>query len=1262
MSEKIPNIHQESVLAERVLETNKNKETLENERFVDNALSLLAGDGQDSEYLRNEYLNELKEDVDKIRLANNQTIVSPDEEISLIKELLLTRAREVIDRAEKKWNIYNEDEERRKALLLLLGSGDFKVAKKYCGDEETKWNFRDIVHYAGLFQQSNKPFTYKEIEFLYNQGFEKELSDLDIIYHRDLYEELPDPLFQYILKKDGCSGGEIETILSSAKDGAYCNETFRLIACQGRSELVGQNLRCFSEVQALDILEAQLTSDRSPSDRDISWALELNDEELNKYISRHSFKQSDHNREYRSFELSMGQTNDYEKRLSIIKKTISEGNIGYLDNYIHYLRDLKNHDYEWLLEQVKKYDQEPMIFPLIKEKDEREFVAKLVDQDKLHLVSQSKKTLKNRYGQDLYEKINEKGYPQLDWSNYEKLDEGIFERDIKRTISHSTPKLAKNIQAFEFAEDTKFQQYKDFKYLTQVLKKEFGFEISSYSYDEALRNLDISLNRLERSSLDEIEQDIKKKAACIREFMSYRSSNQDAIQSFMEVFPPELLSNDFSSFEHLLKQIWLMPNGVLDYSEDLYLKSLERLAKLDNDKDKKDYVFNMEQVIKAIPDSSKCQGIILRLLEDKKDKEEYKQHIDFGFISAMPDYTDYYSRLEDKKAKDSLRALIPWSEPLARIKATKERPNNKQHDPWLNTLVPLLQKAYEKGYISLDSKLDGHFTADYVERFGMRPSLGLYEIFLNLRRLTNVDEISESLSNELLGLGIDAQKICKKNKTNIGLIINELEDVENKIIKEFYQGDERMAEKALQSNLILEIIDAAKGSSGFGHGGETKVALQTFLDASKENPTAFKLPEGYIEKEILVASRESTKVQGTSEEKKEKILKNSELQTVLKSYTKSLDSSSVPYRDSLELIKKDLAGFVLKSKEDALDSLRLEKLKNEPNEKIIIGLNKKVEKLELEMNIVIEVAKVLNNEQSSLTAQLEAIARVPDAWPMKRSLLIEVSLNDMKSKMPEAFNAFKAAVELGDDGMLVGACSEFLRNHVSEHYLNTKHNDNGPMLESTDKQLLKALKKAWGVQELQKNIVVVMDEKLKQYNAGEITDKKRSISLIPSKGMMRIFMGDLGNACTSQQNIKLAKGEFENTISYSLLIDKGKDTERFVGSFVIIEAETDDGEPAIVLRANNPQQALLGIVDADSLIEAIIEEVKELGKRRGISNVLIVRDKRGGASSNRSEVSNYYQEHYADRETVGLKSTPDTNFNNYEIWNKEGSFPVVKVN
>ncbi|OGI88454.1 hypothetical protein A2995_01470 [Candidatus Nomurabacteria bacterium RIFCSPLOWO2_01_FULL_33_24] len=210
-----------------------------------------------------------------------------------------------------------------------------------------------------------------------------------------------------------------------------------------------------------------------------------------------------------------------------------------------------------------------------------------------------------------------------------------------------------------------------------------------------------------------------------------------------------------------------------------------------------------------------------------------------------------------------------------------------------------------------------------------------------------------------------------------------------------------------------------------------------------------------------------------------------------------------------------------------------------------------------------------------------------------------------------------------------------------------------------DPSVIKAIKRAWGLTD--KNIVIESSEKLSNLDKGQLTGKNRTITFIPSKGLQRIFAGNIGGTCIDSIEEDFAKGKFENITSYSLVLDEGKTTERFAGAFLVIETETENKEPTLVIRSNNPSENLFSMVDGDSLIKNILDQVKSIANKRGIKHVTVPVSDCGRSSSNREVISQFYKTNFSNNPKLGLVKNKETEFNGYPIWNKNGKDAVVEI-
>jgi len=243
--------------------------------------------------------------------------------------------------------------------------------------------------------------------------------------------------------------------------------------------------------------------------------------------------------------------------------------------------------------------------------------------------------------------------------------------------------------------------------------------------------------------------------------------------------------------------------------------------------------------------------------------------------------------------------------------------------------------------------------------------------------------------------------------------------------------------------------------------------------------------------------------------------------------------------------------------------------------------------------------------------------------------------------------------------------AQFLQQYVHEHYLNKNqvdhdHTQHVPF----SKELTESLRSVWGLKgDVRKNPIIQTGEKLRAVDKGKVLDKKIPVTFVPVKGLMRIFAGDIGDACYTSRYDELASGQHEGITAVLMVTNRGKAEERMEGSMLLIETtqiKIDTTNPALVVRANNPRENLLGKVDPDGLVEASLEYARATAKERDINMVGVVHDHASAASSNRSHVAEYYQKHFSAERPLTLVNTEETNFNGYNIWNS-AAHPVVRI-
>lgn len=613
---------------------------------------------------------------------------------------------------------------------------------------------------------------------------------------------------------------------------------------------------------------------------------------------------------------------------------------------------------------------------------------------------------------------------------------------------------------------------------------------------------------------------------------------------------------------------------------------------------------------------------------------------------------------------DYVEEHFPWMRQMVKLENIQKQTSEDKNNPWIQEFLPMVKGLEQSGIIDYGRDSDAQILIEYVQTFGMKNLPTLSEVFVRVKQAPDVESISLELRERLTNEGIDLDRLYgdSSDKSNMGLIANALEQVYQDTYKTIKQ--ERISDipKIITSPIAFETFTAVIGKSGFGQGVTKQKALENLLENYQKTPEKFVLAEGYEVFDLSVPERiiSSIEQEQAIDQQLEKIFANEDLLLQLSSLDTALQQITTQDRDSqLESIRQSLQSYYRAEVSQARAQIDQESQSNDPNEKKLFGLRKKLDNLEGGEEKVLRTL-VSASRSSSLAEIMEILNKqTPDNWDEKKQHMLALSLRDMQIHMPQNFEMLNNINTLKTKDR-IATYSDYMINHVKEHYLNKKHDDS--CIESDDDQLIKKLKKYWGVARMHDNILLRSNEKINELAKGEIGIKSRTIRAIPSKGIQRVFSGDLGHACTSNQNMALAQGDYEGITNYTLVLDEGSPQERFIGSFLVIETEKDSGEPVLVLRANNPHENIKNMVDTDSLVQGIIDQVDALAKRRGVADVVAPIDGSGGSSSNRSFVSKYYKEHFGSRERVALVNTPDTNFNGYEIWNASGARAVAKVN
>lgn len=154
----------------------------------------------------------------------------------------------------------------------------------------------------------------------------------------------------------------------------------------------------------------------------------------------------------------------------------------------------------------------------------------------------------------------------------------------------------------------------------------------------------------------------------------------------------------------------------------------------------------------------------------------------------------------------------------------------------------------------------------------------------------------------------------------------------------------------------------------------------------------------------------------------------------------------------------------------------------------------------------------------------------------------------------------------------------------------------------------------------------------------------------PTRGLLMELSGHVADACWASTYSSISE-IFPNMTA--VMIRQSPDTkyDRLAGAFMLIEAETEDGQKALVVRGLNPQQSIINRLDVAQFFESIRSYVSDVASKIGAVPAIVIDDHSGGSGTNRPVLFGYMQAVRPKLTKVALKDTSEqpTKFNGYDI-------------
>jgi len=657
--------------------------------------------------------------------------------------------------------------------------------------------------------------------------------------------------------------------------------------------------------------------------------------------------------------------------------------------------------------------------------------------------------------------------------------------------------------------------------------------------------------------------------------------------------------------------------------------------------------------------------IALKLVENGKDEyiAEYIYHFtDLNYKVLLSDIVERKKfsliiRCGSKFGKD-LEKLPFWGD----IYKMQPPSNNEDNDPWKKHLNPLLANAFGEDGETLENEQIKNEVLKYIKNFGLVYVPYLFDIF---RKIIGIDEIDEETKKELRIFGINPN-------LQRDAILLEL----NKVAKGGYTNN-------ILNGDVPESLDTSLGKALF----IKEFVPQSSFDRGYNNwkDLGLKALESYTipsyirrqEIELLDKGDMNDLDAEVLHKKRQEIFENTETATRFEAFKGYIEDTN--------------NGFTIFNVQEAV-------------QKRIISQQELIAKKDVvkDVKVIESIQKAIDKDLLLLKNLEEVVLGVTGEGPLANNAAMYarlVELSAERNNKEENLNRFLRACALTDimdgnqglrtlfhymftkdtiDAEYLRILSDFTSHSIDHEYLDKQENGFSEDIKIRIRTLLMANKvykvsfgKDGGDMSLDYFTKILKDlEKIDNPTGNRVLSK---VAFVPVNGLGRITAGNVGDACYTSQTERLSDGDFQNTHMMMITKESKDGAKHIVGSVIGIQAqEVESGVPVYVIRANNPQENYLSSIDVDSYVEASLQaciqqavdirnENLENGSDGDIKVCMPMESSSNAAMTNRPRVHERMHKKFSSCERVGLNSNDDTNFNGYDIWNKNSSHAVVCV-
>lgn len=521
-------------------------------------------------------------------------------------------------------------------------------------------------------------------------------------------------------------------------------------------------------------------------------------------------------------------------------------------------------------------------------------------------------------------------------------------------------------------------------------------------------------------------------------------------------------------------------------------------------------------------------------------------------------------------------------------------------------ITPLIMSLASKG---CDLNFSEHSMKDFVsfvKKFKIQNAPILYNYYVNLQKLKR-GEIKK-LPSQQVADGIDS-----------------IEALENRFVamrRDILNGDIRDYSEMTAFDYDVLAVETNFYTSRWAREGKSIASMHRSFCEAKKSGKIEAVPEGYSTKsfDALKTNKNFDALEYASDD--------------FRKFSGELNSakeivSEVGFAEMkgeiIQLFEKEIT---------VLENVDLSAYEDEQLASFQKRNNKKIEKLKSFVEKVkrIETLDVLLREFVILERELKIKSENSFTTPFMRQILFArvMSTHSGYDTLPESVK--KGKVSERGLSYIQDICGNVLKQHVLKDEFK-KYFSLADWEPSNNE--LKKMRRIFSLEKIKRTV---------GFLEGTLSGMKESIEMVPDRGFVGELSAYYSDACYTKVDPMLEKWPSLVPLKF-VLNPEDKDAAKIVGAVLFIESKDADGQPVLIVRANNPQDDSLRKWQAEAFCESIFDAAAEIAKERGIKRVLV--SKKAGTTSNRYKINNYIGDNYKDLAVVKLQES--LAFNNLEI-------------